>query len=147
MTVRDQLAGGAAARRESGAVNDVIGALFQKLQQNLGSYAAFRKNGMPSDAVRRSGFIAQEVEQAALRTGYEFSGINRPAGERAYYTLSYESFVLPLVKGMQQQQRLIELLDSEIESLGKEAAAKRQRAQRLAALQQEINELDQTKIK
>lgn len=59
-------------------------------------------------ALRRIGFIAQEVENAAVQTGFDFSGINKPETTDDRYSLSYETFVVPLVKGMQEQQRIIE---------------------------------------
>jgi hypothetical protein len=57
--------------------------------------------------IRRSGFIAQEVEKAAANSGYDFSGINKPKNETDHYSLSYESFVVPLVKAVQEQQTII----------------------------------------
>jgi len=57
--------------------------------------------------VRRSGFIAQEVEKAAQTSGYNFSGLNKPRTEKDHYSLSYESFVVPLVKAIQEQQQII----------------------------------------
>lgn len=59
-------------------------------------------------AIRRTGFIAQEVEKAAQQSHYDFSGIKRPESEQDHYSLSYEAFVVPLVKGMQEQQVMIE---------------------------------------
>jgi hypothetical protein len=61
-------------------------------------------------AVRRTGFIAQEVETAANETGYDFSGIIKPRTWLDHYSLSYESFVVPLVKAVQDQQQMISLL-------------------------------------
>jgi len=58
-------------------------------------------------AIRRTGFIAQEVEKAASASGYNFSGIIKPKTAEEHYSLSYESFVVPLVKGMQEQQQMI----------------------------------------
>jgi trimeric autotransporter adhesin len=58
-------------------------------------------------AIRRTGFIAQEVEKAANATGYDFSGIIKPKTDQDHYSLSYESFVVPLVKAVQEQQKLI----------------------------------------
>jgi hypothetical protein len=58
-------------------------------------------------AIRRTGFIAQEVETAANAAGYNFSGIIRPKTEGEHYSLSYESFVVPLVKAIQEQQQMI----------------------------------------
>jgi hypothetical protein len=57
--------------------------------------------------IRRSGFIAQEVEKAADATGYNFSGVIKPKTEKEHYSLSYDAFVIPLVKGMQEQQVII----------------------------------------
>jgi hypothetical protein len=61
-------------------------------------------------AIRRSGFIAQEVEAAAIKTGYDFSGIIKPQTDNDHYSLSYESFVVPIIKAMQEQQALIKKL-------------------------------------
>ena len=58
--------------------------------------------------MRRSGFIAQEVEKAALESKYDFNGIIKPKSEKDHYGLSYESFVVPLVKAIQEQQQIIE---------------------------------------
>jgi trimeric autotransporter adhesin len=58
-------------------------------------------------AIRRTGFIAQEVEEAAERTGYDFSGVNKPKTAADHYSLSYESFVVPLVKAVQEQNAQI----------------------------------------
>jgi len=62
-------------------------------------------------SIRRTGFIAQEVEQAAAAAHYNFSGINTPANDSEHYSLSYESFVVPLVKAIQDQQVVIETLN------------------------------------
>jgi hypothetical protein len=58
-------------------------------------------------SLRRSGFIAQEVEKAANTVGYNFSGILRPQTPEDHYSLSYEAFVVPLVKAVQEQQQAI----------------------------------------
>lgn len=59
-------------------------------------------------ALRHNGFIAQEVEKAAIASGYTFSGIVKPKTEGEYYSLSYESFVVPLVKAVQEQQQVMD---------------------------------------
>ena len=76
-----------------------------------------------------SGFIAQEVEAAAKKIGYEFNGISKPKNEKGIYSLSYASFVMPLVKAVQElndknieQQKTIEalmLLNTKIEDKNK----------------------------
>jgi len=65
-------------------------------------------------SIRQSGFLAQDVEQAALSVGYDFSGVDAPKNEDDFYGLRYAEFVVPLVKGMQEQQAIIEQLKNEI---------------------------------
>jgi hypothetical protein len=60
--------------------------------------------------ILKTGFIAQEVEQAASLVGYDFSGVDKPKNENDYYGLRYAEFVVPLVKAAQEQQALIENL-------------------------------------
>jgi len=57
-----------------------------------------------------TGFIAQEVEAAAENLGFSFSGVDAPKNENDMYGLRYADFVVPLVKGMQEQQAQIEEL-------------------------------------
>jgi hypothetical protein len=66
------------------------------------------KDFSASTAIRQSGFIAQEVEQAAKEIGYDFNGVHVPQDENDNYSLAYSQFVVPLVKGMQEQQGMIE---------------------------------------
>jgi hypothetical protein len=55
-----------------------------------------------------TGFIAQEVEQAALSVGFDFSGIDKSGVENGgLYSLRYAEFVVPLVKAVQEQQAMI----------------------------------------
>ncbi|MBL7737939.1 MAG: tail fiber domain-containing protein [Chitinophagaceae bacterium] len=65
----------------------------------------------------QSGFIAQEVEQAAKDLGYDFSGVDKPKNSNDVYALRYSEFVVPLVKAIQEQQVMIESLKKEIRDL------------------------------
>lgn len=65
----------------------------------------------------RTGFIAQEVEDAAKRIGFEFSGVDAPKNEHDIYGLRYAEFVVPLVKAVQEQQVIIEELQKKNEEL------------------------------
>jgi hypothetical protein len=67
-----------------------------------------------------TGFIAQEVEQAAKMIGYNFSGVDAPKNEGTFYALRYSEFVVPLVKAVQQQQQTIEQLQAERKGLQSE---------------------------
>ncbi|NQU33634.1 MAG: tail fiber domain-containing protein [Bacteroidetes bacterium] len=72
------------------------------------------------EEIIQSGFIAQEVEQSANDIGYKFSGVDAPKGDDDYYGLRYSEFVVPLVKGMQEQQVMIEQQKQMIEKLMQE---------------------------
>ena len=67
--------------------------------------------------VVHTGFIAQEVEQAARETGFDFSGVDKPKSNDDYYGLRYAEFVVPVIKAMQEQQAMIQSLKAEIEAL------------------------------
>lgn len=69
--------------------------------------------------ITQSGFIAQEVEQAARECNYDFNGVTAPKGNSKLYSLQYSSFVVPLVKAIQEQQQIIETLRTENASLDK----------------------------
>jgi len=69
--------------------------------------------------IRRSGFIAQEVEKAADVSGYNFSGIIKPKTDEDHYSLSYESFVVPLVKSVQELKAIIADQQKQIDELKK----------------------------
>ena len=58
--------------------------------------------GAEKEKVRYTGFIAQEVEQAALAVGYNFSGVVQPADAKDTYSIRYAEFVVPLVKSVQE---------------------------------------------
>jgi hypothetical protein len=66
-----------------------------------------------------TGFVAQEVEEAAKRSGFNFSGVDKPRNENSNYGLRYAEFVVPLVKAVQEQQLLIEELRKEVSELKK----------------------------
>ncbi|MCX7863000.1 MAG: tail fiber domain-containing protein, partial [Bacteroidales bacterium] len=67
-----------------------------------------------------SGFIAQEVEEIAKQLGYEFNGIDKPKNQHDFYSLRYSVFVVPMVKAIQEQQKIIEQQQKEINQLKQE---------------------------
>lgn len=76
-----------------------------------------RQNGTEKTKIRHTGFIAQEVEQAAKEVGYDFSGVYKPEDGKGLYKLSYAQFVVPLVKAKQEQQQIITLLTEKKEKI------------------------------
>ena len=105
----------------------------KKFDANLGLTA---NSGDYDEAlnIRRSGFIAQEVEQAALKTGYNFSGLIKPKNPKEHYSLSYDAFVVPLVKGMQEQQQVINDQQKTIQ----------EQDEKISDLQRQLDELKNT---
>jgi hypothetical protein len=76
-----------------------------------------------AEKIQYSGFLAQEVEKAANDANYNFSGITKPKTSNDLYSLSYESFVVPLVKAVQEQQAMIEKQQQRIDALEKKLNA------------------------
>lgn len=64
-----------------------------------------------------TGFIAQDIEQAALKLRYDFDGVNRPQNDKDNYSLVYANFVPSLVKAVQEQQLIIEKWQKQIDTL------------------------------
>jgi len=58
------------------------------------------------EKIIRTGFIAQQVEAAAKKIGYDFSGIDKPENESGMYGLRYSEFVVPLVKAVQELSKM-----------------------------------------
>jgi trimeric autotransporter adhesin len=94
-----------------------VNALLYKNKQ-VKDISESERNAMKAKAaIRQTGFVAQEVEAAAKKSGYDFSGVYVPKGDNDHYGLRYAEFVVPLVKAVQEQQKIIQLLQKEIEEL------------------------------
>jgi trimeric autotransporter adhesin len=74
----------------------------------------------PNAGVRFSGFLAQELEQAAIAAQYNFSGVDKPANDNTPYGIRYAEMVVPLVKAMQEMKLLIDKQQAEIAALKKQ---------------------------
>ncbi|MEO9011586.1 MAG: tail fiber domain-containing protein [Ginsengibacter sp.] len=65
----------------------------------------------------QTGFLAQDVEKAANELGYHFDGVRTPSNDKDHYSLAYSQFIMPLVKGMQEQQTMIDQQNKDIREL------------------------------
>ena len=96
-----------------------------------------------------SGFLAQEVEQAARSLEYDFSGVVAPANDKGLYGLRYAEFTVPLVKAVQEQQALIEGQKTEITELKAQLAGMQMQMQTLLsevkAIQASVGKKDEGK--
>jgi trimeric autotransporter adhesin len=70
--------------------------------------------GLEMNVNTLTGFIAQEVAQAARETNFNFSGVVEPKTEAEQFKLKYAEFVVPLTKAIQEQQAMIQELMSEV---------------------------------
>jgi hypothetical protein len=69
------------------------------------------------EKIAYSGFIAQEVETVDKNLGFDFSAVNKPANGKGFYMLSYEAFVVPLVKTVQEMSKANDALERTISGL------------------------------
>jgi trimeric autotransporter adhesin len=97
---------------------DVSG-ISKKLNQSRGKEMdeGMKQSIAEKEKTVQSGFVAQEVEKAAKEIGYDFSGVDKPRNQNDFYGLRYAEFVVPVVKAMQEQQRIIELLKNQTAEL------------------------------
>ena len=75
------------------------------------------------ESKRITGFVAQDVEEAAKQAGYDFDGVTKPETPGGLYSLRYSEFVVPLVKAVQEQQQMIDKLEQRIKELEKKIAS------------------------
>ena len=93
----------------------------------------------------QTGFIAQEVEEAAQEIGYEFSGVDAPKNDQDLYGLRYAEFVVPLVKAVQEQQEMISSQTEERDALiEKQNQLIEEQAKQIENLQSQIDQIRQT---
>jgi hypothetical protein len=61
--------------------------------------------------------VAQEVEEAAKKINYEFSGVDAPKSKDGIYGLRYAEFIVPLVKSVQELGKKNQELEERIAKL------------------------------
>src|SRR4030095_4437686 len=79
--------------------------------------AEMRKVENEASRIVYSGFIGEEVEAAAKKLNYEFSGVDKPQSKDGLYGLRYSDFVVPLVKAVQELSQQNDEKDKKIEEL------------------------------
>ncbi len=78
---------------------------------------ALKKMNSKTSNIIQTGFIAQEVAEAAKKAGYNFNGVHVPENEADNYSLSYEKLVVPLVKAVQELSNENETLTSRLSNI------------------------------
>ena len=97
---------------------------LKKGANNINGKASFRgfplaklNSASKADGIRYTGLIAQEVEAAAKKIGYDFSGVDIPSNGNGKYGIRYAEFVVPLIKAVQEQQSIIDAQNQKIDLL------------------------------
>jgi hypothetical protein len=78
---------------------------------------SFKSSADEAGKIIQTGFVAQEVETAANKLGYDFNGVDKPKNKDAVYGLRYDQFVVPLVKAVQELSKANDTRDAEIANL------------------------------
>jgi hypothetical protein len=86
-------------------------------QTSAEAQAVKQKALKDKEAIVETGFIAQEVEQAAKELKYNFSGVEVPKSDKDVYALRYAEFVVPLVKAVQELSKKDEELAKKTEEV------------------------------
>lgn len=80
------------------------------------------KDGKSDQQQRSSGFLAQDVFNISKAQSGRFMPVNIPEDDTEYYSLQYESLVLPLIQSIQELSQKEKESDQEIQALQKEIA-------------------------
>lgn len=71
----------------------------------------------PEKSKVHTGFIAQEVLEAANNIGFDFSGLVIPEADNQLMQLQYEAFVMPLINSIKEMTTKNKMLSDKIEIL------------------------------
>ncbi len=96
-------------------INKLNPVTYYKNKRKEADLLGYSVNNIEEDHVLHSGFIAQQVAEAAKSVGYNFEGVRFE--ENKYYTLGYTLFVVPLVQAVKDLNSKIDLLESRIRML------------------------------
>lgn len=73
-----------------------------------------------AEKITYTGFVAQEVEAAAQKINYAFSGVDKPQSPDGLYGIRYDNFIAPLVKSVQELAKMNSEKDARIDDLQKQ---------------------------
>ena len=86
------------------------------------------------EKIQYTGFVAQDVEKAANKINYDFSGIYKPQNDKDPYGLGYSDFIPSLVKAVQELSKQNDSLRS----------ANNNQQKQMDALTERMNKLETT---
>jgi trimeric autotransporter adhesin len=91
--------------------------ILQELPDSIRMKTMEGKDYTTSSNIIHTGFLAQDIELLCKKMNYDFDGIHIPENKSDNYSVAYTQFIMPLVKGMQEQQVVIEKQNTTIETL------------------------------
>jgi hypothetical protein len=74
----------------------------KQTSNDLKESESLKRSADEASKIIQTGLVAQEVEAAANKLGYDFNGVDKPKNKDAVYGLRYDQFVVPLVKAVQE---------------------------------------------
>ena len=116
-------------------------------QMSVATRAAVNMALKEKEKIIYTGFVAQDVEKAAKEIGYNFSGVDAPRNENGFYGLRYAEFVVPLVKAVQEQQKIIEDQNKKIDQQQRQINQQQQQAETQKSMIEELKNQDAEMLK
>ncbi len=90
---------------------------YQKFSSFLGEKNADAELLKQKESKTEIGFVAQDIEATCKKLGITASNIvHTPDNDKDNYSIAYQELVVPLVKGMQEQQELIKAMQKELDA-------------------------------
>jgi hypothetical protein len=87
----------------------------KQTSNDLKESESFKRSVDEAGKIIQTGFVAQEVETAANKLGYDFNGVDKPKNKDGVYGLRYDNFVVPLVKAVQELSKANDTKDAKID--------------------------------
>ncbi|MEP7143566.1 MAG: tail fiber domain-containing protein [Ferruginibacter sp.] len=100
----------------SGNLNKPVSDNIENTEDNAAK-TAMEKSADAAAKISYNGFVAQEVETAAKKLNFDFSGVDKPESNDGLYGLRYDNFIAPLVKAVQELAQQNTELKKELEAL------------------------------
>lgn len=88
-----------------------------KVKEDSQTKSLFEKANDEASKLSYTGFVAQEVEAAAKKLNFDFSGVDKPETADGLYGLRYDNFIAPLVKAVQELAKQNTELKKEIDMM------------------------------
>ncbi len=100
------------------AIKDSLGNIINPASSVTTIDTTFWNGKYDIEKINYTGLIAQQVDSATQKLGYDFSGIYRPKNSNDIYGLNYAQFVVPLIKAVQELSKTVDSLKATMQTTG-----------------------------